>query len=323
LDYYADHLEIEWFQVRGFGQPDSLMRIKVDHPENFIWSFDPIVRNADINAASLINLQSNWIGQLIFDPGSWTGVDATAVWESSIVDIGWGWKPESILSIHDDRRDFEYTTVIPYWRGANDYANVESESWSMVEKNSIIDASCQYVQVRVVYITTDSTLTFPLIKSIKLSKRWDAQTGFSIPTDELKYTDGLLDDVQQTGFWGIELSPLIDSTTPLDGWWTSPVHDFGLSLHPRWATWYALVPLGSYFDTLVGDSVSHIQIRGSNTEPISPWENNQLPQSDDPIWGDDGEIENSWVDIKDRDSIPELIGMVRYAQVRVKFGVNM
>jgi hypothetical protein len=260
---------------------------------------------------------------------------------SPVIDIGFGWKPTSILSHHADREDYQYVMTNMSYR-ASDTAPVYDSSgfdwesgelihslddfntlpWIEYPHKGYIDSTSRYVQIKVEYISTDELLRYPLILDIELCKQWWDPTGFKMPNDDIKYGSGVLDDLAETDFYGITLSPAIDSTSIYDGWWTSPIHDFGMDMHPRFASWYAFTPIGSYFDT-IQDGGGTIQIRGSNSTPMGGWSQDHMPDPDDPIWGVGGSLENSWQNIWEGQMIPAIIGKVRYAQIRIKLGINV
>jgi hypothetical protein len=338
-DYYVNQFELNWLQVTGISYPDGNFTIKVDHSENYIWSFDKIIRNQQLSSGIYDGLLEDWVGRLTIDPSRWNVNDATASWTSPTIDIGEFWKPEAVKVLMDDRDDYNYVNTIIYWRASSvpPALNVDSTNWqsgelphssddfsllnwSILQPNNVIPDIYQYVQIKIIFITTDESITFPLIKTIKLSKKWINNTGLTLPADNLKYESGIFNDTTTTDFYGVELRPAIDSTSPLDGWWTSPIHDFGGGFHPRWASWYAFTPLGSHFDTLAAGGGT-IQIRGSNVPPSGSWSQDMLPDADDPVWGIGGSLD-TWVDIHMNDSILNILNIVQYAQIRIKFSLD-
>ena len=336
MTYYIDQLEILWEQMAGVRDVVAPTVINIAHSENFIWSSDYVVRDQAISAGNVNNFLLNWAEQLIIDPLAWNDSTAAADWTSPVVNIGIGWRPDYVTIDYIDREDYKYVSTRKFYRGSNTppVVNESNGSWlsgehphstdafSLLEWVEVlpsipIDSTATFVQVKIDFVTTDPEVRFPIFKSCYLAKCWNENASWTLPSDVQKYTIGEFEDSEETDFYGIRLSPALDSTSPLEGIWISPVHDFGAAMHPRWASWYAMIPNGSY----VGNPNQTIQVRGSDTAPTGGWIQDNLPDDNDPIWGISGTLENSWQNIEIEQSITDVIGVVRYAQFKLTFGV--
>jgi hypothetical protein len=321
MDYNVDQLEIQWLQLVGIRHDESTFAIKVDHVEDYIFSYDQIIRDAALTDGEYTQYITNTFGQLTIDSTAWTGTNATAIWISTVVDLGEGWQLHSVLLNYIDRVDFAYVTPTIEYRCSDISSDLSALDWLEHEPCSAIDSSARYVQVKITLVTTDSTLTYPVFKSCRLVKTWWIQEGWRLPNTNVKYESGIFQDTTSTPYYGLKLAPSIGASQPYEGWYTSPVHDFGESLFPKSVNWFSRSPLGTYVDTEAG-APEQIQIRGSMIAPSGAWTQDHMPDADDVVWGTSGSLADGWVDISRTDIIINELGIVRYTQFRIKMGVS-
>ena len=332
MNKYIDHLEIQWYQLRGEKHIEPPFHLNVIHVEEYIWSYDRVIRHQDILDGIYQSMSPNWVNQLTMDSTS-------SIWVSPVIDVDDGWKPLSIRLDYDDREDYSYVNTLIEYRGSNTkpLVNINGNQWksgdhphttdpfstipwSIYHDCTSIEDDIKYIQVSVEFNTSDPLLRFPVFKACYLSKEWNLQGTWTIPKESLQYDDGQHEDTSQTSFRGLTLSPAIDSTSPNDGLWVSPIHDFGISRYPRWARWYGLTPFGTFIDSTDYNGGA-IQVRGSNIEPQGSWTQDKLPDPGDPVWGTNGSLKDSWYDIVQGQMITDIIGTVRYCQFRIRMGI--